>query len=88
MIVNNKWGCFTPNFTHNTQRRYPMILNYKQLMDHNKSFYDAFVDLKVVGWKSYSAAMNAYTMNFFKDQLSTMDDAVEKTGKMMKGDFA
>jgi hypothetical protein len=64
-----------------------MIMNYKQFVDHNKKFYDAFVDLKVVGWNTYSKALNAYTMNFFKDQLATMDEAVEKTAMIMKGEF-
>lgn len=63
-----------------------MILNYKQLMDHNKTFYDEFVGLKVVGWKTYSKALNAYTMNFYKDQLATMDEAVEKLALVMKGE--
>lgn len=64
-----------------------MIMNYKQLVDHNKKFYDTFVELKVVGWNTYSKALNAYTMNFFKDQLVTMDEAVEKTAMIMKGEF-
>ena len=64
-----------------------MIMNYKQLVDHNKKFYDAFVDLKVVGWNTYSQALNSYTMNFFKDQLATINEAVEKTSKIMKGEF-
>lgn len=64
-----------------------MIMNYKQLVEHNKKFYDAFVDLKVVGWNTYSQAFNAYTMNFFKDQLATMDEAVAKSALMMKGEF-
>ena len=64
-----------------------MIMNYKQFVDHNKNFYDAFVDLKVVGWNTYSKALNAYTMNFYKDQLATMDEAVEKTAMVMKGEF-
>lgn len=64
-----------------------MILNFKQLIDHNKTFWDSFVDLKVVGWNTYSKAFNAYTMNFYKDQLATMDEAVAKSGKIMKGEF-
>jgi hypothetical protein len=64
-----------------------MILNFKQLVDHNKTFWDSFVDLKVVGWNTYSKAVNAYTMNFYKDQLTTMDEAVAKSSKIMKGEF-
>lgn len=64
-----------------------MIFNYKQLVDHNKKFYDSFIDLKLVGWNTYSQALNAYTMNFFKDQLATMDEAVEKTAMIMKGEI-
>jgi|TARA_B110000503_G_scaffold131889_1_gene207156 hypothetical protein len=61
-----------------------MILNFKQLIDHNKSFYDTFVDLKVTGWNTYSNALNAYTFNFFKDQIAHMDNEVNKLGTTMK----
>lgn len=62
-----------------------MIMNYKQLVEHNKQFWDSFVDLKTVGWNTYSKALNAYTMNFFKEQLDIMDKAVEQTANAMKG---
>lgn len=61
-----------------------MIANYNQLVEHNKKFYDAFVDLKVTGWKSYSKALNSYTLGFFKEQLISVDNAVEKTATTMK----
>lgn len=64
-----------------------MITRYEQLVEHNKKFSDAFVDLKVVGWNSYSKAFNAYTFNFFKTQMETLDRSVEKLGKIMKGEF-
>lgn len=64
-----------------------MITNYEQLVRHNKAFSDAFVDLKLVGWNSYSKAFNAYTFNFFKTQMETLDVAVEQLGNIMKGEF-
>jgi hypothetical protein len=64
-----------------------MIFNLTQLMDHNKEFYNSFVDLKQTGWNTYSKALNDYTFNFFKNQISAMDKVVEQTTKMMKGEF-
>lgn len=64
-----------------------MIISYEQLVKHNKAFYDAFIDLKVVGWKSYSKSLNDYTFNFYKTQMNTLDDSVEKLGDIMKGEF-
>ena len=52
---------------------------------YHKQFWDSFVDLKTVGWNTYSKALNAYTMNFFKEQLDIMDKAVEQTANAMKG---
>lgn len=64
-----------------------MITSYEQFVKHNKAFSDAFVDLKVVGWKSYSKAVNAYTFNFLKTQMTSLDNAVEQLGDIMKGEF-
>lgn len=61
-----------------------MILSNKQFMDHNKTFFAELVDLKVTGWNTFSKAMNAYTFNFYKDELETMDDSVRKLGDNMK----
>lgn len=65
-----------------------MIYNYNQLIKHNLKFYDSFIDLKVVGWKSYSKALNEYTGNFFKSQLDESDTAIEQLGENMKGIFS
>ena len=62
-----------------------MILTYEQWLDHNKTFWESMVDLKVEGWKSYSKATNAYTNSFFKKQLYQADQYVEKLGATMKG---
>lgn len=62
-----------------------MIFTYKQLMDHNKTFFEEMVDLKVTGWNTFSKAFNAYTFNFYKDQLKAMDEGVDKLAKDMKG---
>ena len=65
-----------------------MIQNYDQLVKHNLKFYDAFIDLKVVGWKSYSKAMNELTNGFFKTQFEKTDESVEKIGENMKAIFS
>lgn len=62
-----------------------MILNYNQMLEHNKAFWDSMVDLKVEGWKSFSKATNAYTNSFFKKQLDQADANVEKLANVMKG---
>jgi hypothetical protein len=64
-----------------------MFFNYNQLVEHNKTFWESMIDLKVEGWKSFSKATNAYTNSFFKSQLDESDKVVEKAGKLMKGDF-
>lgn len=65
-----------------------MIYNQEQLIKHNLKFYDAFIDLKVVGWKTYSKAMNEYTMGFFKNGLEKADQDVETLGETMKSTFS
>ena len=64
-----------------------MFFNYNQLVEHNKTFWESMIDLKVEGWKSFSKATNAYTNSFFKSQLDESDKMVEKAGKVMKGDY-
>jgi len=61
-----------------------MIYNIDQLIKHNQKFYDSFIDLKVVGWKTYSAALDQYTSGFFKAQLKEADSKVEQLGEAMK----
>lgn len=65
-----------------------MIYNQEQLIKHNLKFYDAFIDLKVVGWKSYSKALNEYTMGFYKTSLEKADETVETLGENMKSTFS
>lgn len=64
-----------------------MYYNYDQFVSHNKKFWEAMVDLKVEGWKSFSKASNSYTNSFFKKELEKLDADVEKLGKIMKGDY-
>lgn len=64
-----------------------MILNYDQLVTSNIKFYDSFIDLKVVGWKSYSKALNEYTQGFFNAQLKQSDKTVEQIADTMKSIF-
>ena len=61
-----------------------MFYNVETLKDHNKVFFDAMVDLKVAGWKSFSDASKAYTNHFFDKQFYDMDKVVEKTGNDMQ----
>ena len=65
-----------------------MIYNQEQLIKHNIKFYDTFIDLKVVGWKTYSKAMNDYTFGFFKNSLDKSDESVEALGEKMKSNFS
>jgi hypothetical protein len=61
-----------------------MFWNLNQFVDHNKKFFDAMVDLKVVGWKSFADASDAYTSSFFTKQINDMTKYVEKSGENMK----
>ena len=65
-----------------------MIYNYNQLVNHNIKFYDAFIDLKVQGWKSYSKALDEYTQGFFIEQLKESDKLVEAIAQTMKSTFS
>lgn len=65
-----------------------MIYNYEQLIKHNLKLYDSFVDLKVIGWKSYTKALNEYTNGFFKTQLEKSDEQIESLGETMKSTFS
>jgi hypothetical protein len=47
-------------------------------------FFDAMIDLKVQGWKSFAEASDIYTYRFFSNQLEEMTKAVEKAGEDMK----
>ena len=67
-----------------TQEKKEMVFNFNQLIDHNAKMHDAFVDLKVEGWKSYSKALNQYTFNFFAEQLKNMDASIETMANDMK----
>jgi hypothetical protein len=67
-----------------TQEKKKMVLNFNQLINHNLKMQDAFIDLKVEGWKSYSKALNQYTFNFFGDQLKNMDKSVETMANDIK----
>lgn len=61
-----------------------MVYSYDQLVKHNKKFKDAFIDLKVVGWNSYSKALDDYTFGFFKQQLKDTNTAVSNLGTFLK----
>lgn len=61
-----------------------MIYTLDQLVKHNKKLYDSYIDLKVVGWKSYSQALDVYTFGFFKSQLQDTNKQVEKLASNLK----
>lgn len=63
-----------------------MFWNLQNVIDHNKAFWNAMVDLKVQGWKAFSQASDAYTSKFFSKQFSEADSQVEKFGVMLKGE--
>lgn len=67
-----------------TQEKTKMVLTLNQLIDHNLKLADSYIDLKTVGWKSYSEALNQYTFGFFSKQLKNMDESVENMAKEMK----
>ena len=67
-----------------TQEKKKMVYNFNQLVEHNVKMYDAFIDLKNTGWKSYSKALNQYTFGFYAKQLKTIDESVEKMATSMK----
>ena len=56
----------------------------KAMAQHNANFIDAFVDLKVTGWKTFETAFNAYTYSFYKDPLTKVTSLVEKSAESMK----
>jgi len=63
-----------------------MFYNQDQVIDHQKKFWNAMVDLKVDGWKAFSDAYDTYTMGFFKTQLKDANQQVENMAKVMKGE--
>ena len=61
-----------------------MSYNVETAKTHNRIFFDAMIDLKVQGWKSFAEASDIYTYRFFSNQLEEITKAVEKTGEDMK----
>lgn len=64
-----------------------MFYNFQTLVDHNKRFWNAMVDLKVEGFKAFTQASDAYTSNFFSKQMKEADAQVEQLGALMKGEY-
>ncbi len=54
------------------------------VIDHNIRFINAFIDLKVEGWKAYEKALNTYTHSFYSNQLENSTVAVEQFAKTLK----
>ena len=69
-------------YTHTQERK--MFYKLNNVVDNNINFINAFIDLKVTGWKSYEKALNAYTNGFFSNQLENSTVIVEQTAKNMK----
>jgi hypothetical protein len=64
------------------------MFNIKTAIDSNVSFINAFVDLKVEGYKSFTKAYDAYTMAYFAPVTKKMQDGVIKLGDNMKSAFS
>ena len=60
------------------------MYSLKAVAQHNANFINAFVDLKVQGWKSFETAFNSYTYSFFKDSMVKASALVEKTAETVK----
>lgn len=60
------------------------MFKLNNLVDSNIAFANSFVDLKVVGWKSYEKALNAYTYGYYSNQLAKATEGVEKLAETMK----
>jgi hypothetical protein len=61
-----------------------MFYNFEQFTKHQKRFVDAFIDLKVEGWKQYSSALDDYTLGYWKNILQEFDKQVETTAQNTK----
>lgn len=61
-----------------------MFWNLNQYQNHASEYFDALVDLKVVGWKSYAKATDKFTGSFFTKQLDEATTSVEELGEKMK----
>jgi hypothetical protein len=62
----------------------PMIPNYSDVHNKYLDFVSKFVDLKVVGWRSYSQSLDTLTSSFFHRQLQETDARVEYFGQFVK----
>jgi hypothetical protein len=60
------------------------MFKLNDIVNSNIAFASSFVDLKVVGWKSYEKALNAYTHGFYSNQLAKATEGVEKLAETMK----
>jgi hypothetical protein len=64
-----------------------MFFTFDQQLKHQKSFLDAYVDLKVQGWRQYSTALDSYTLGYWKTALKQLDEQVQETGEAVKANF-
>jgi hypothetical protein len=60
------------------------MFKLNDIANSNIAFASSFVDLKVVGWKSYEKALNTYTYGFYSNQLTKATEGVEKLAETMK----
>lgn len=60
------------------------MFKLNQTVDHNVKFLEAFIDLKVEGWKSFEKALNAYTSGYYSNQLENMTVGVEQFANNLK----
>jgi hypothetical protein len=62
----------------------PMIPSYGDVQNKYMDFLTRFVDLKVVGWRSYSQSLDTLTSSFFHRQIQEADERVDYLGRFMK----
>lgn len=67
-----------------TRKNTKSLRNFQEVLEHNFNFASAFIDLKVVGWKSFSQALDNYTLGAYHDGIKQLDEHVEITGENMK----
>jgi hypothetical protein len=62
----------------------PAVPTFDQLVDRQKDFLKAFVDLKVEGYKSYTKALDTFTYSYFTTYTKQAEKFVVELGNNAK----
>ena len=62
----------------------PAVPTFDQLVDRQKDFLKAFVDLKVEGYKSYTKALDTFTYSYFTTYTKQAEKFVMELGNNAK----